>query len=223
VEVTIIFDDMYNELYQISKSELIAKDEKFKLYQLVRGSYEFKYEVLRKDYKEIKEKTRKKGHYLVRFERKDKTVVKLIHQDDLDKEEEKHQKEENKYLLKLKKQENEEKIIDNTKAKLRKSIKTLNKVLENIDLSEMAFKEIEQYNLYLLNIIEKVQTNNLKDISTTKQINKNTTISLYKNKIHNYILNDKFTSINQLCKDLKINRKSLYNYGLNEYIKELKK
>lgn len=223
MEVTIIFDDMYNELYQISKSELIAKDEKFKLYQLVRGSYEFKYEVLRKDYKEIKEKTRKKGHYLVRFERKDKTVVKLIHQDDLDKEEEKHQKEENKYLLKLKKQENEEKIIDNTKAKLRKSIKTLNKVLENIDLSEMAFKEIEQYNLYLLNIIEKVQTNNLKDISTTKQINKNTTISLYKNKIHNYILNDKFTSINQLCKDLKINRKSLYNYGLNEYIKELKK
>ena len=212
---------MYNELYQVSKSELIAKDEKFKLYQLVKGSYEFKGEVLRKDYKGIKEKTRKKGHYLVRFEREDKAVVKLIHQDDLDKEEEKQQKEENKYLLKSKDKEEKQEIINKAKIEFNKNIRTLNKTLVNLDISNMDLEKLEQYNIYLLSIIEKVETGNLKDISTTKQINKKSKIALYKNNIYNYIMANKFTSINLLCKDLNINRRTLYNYKLDEYIKEL--
>lgn len=221
MEITIIFDDMYNELYQVSELELIAKDEKFKLYQLVKGSYEFKGEVLRKDYKGIKEKNRKRGHYLVRFEREDKTIIKLVHQGDLEKEEQKQQKTENNYFTKLKNREEENTHINKAKIKLNETIKILNETIKSLNLEEL--EEIYQYNTYLFNVIEKLKANNLRDISTTKQINKNLKIELYKKEIHNYILNDKFSSINQLCKDLKINRKSLYNYGLNEYIKELKK
>lgn len=115
----------------------------------------------------------------------------------------------------------EQKIIDNAKSELYKTIRTLSKTLDNIDLSEVDLKEIEQYNLYLLNVIRKVKENNLKDVSTTKQINKSTTIALYKKIIYNYISEGNFFSINQMCKDLGINRKSFYNYKLNEYLKDL--
>lgn len=213
---------MDNEIYQISKTQLIIRDDKFKLYQLVKGSYEFQGDVLKKNYKEIKASNRKRLCYLVEFERKDKTIIKLVHTDDLDKEEKKQQKAESKYLLKVEKEEMEKEILNKAKIDFRKSIRALYGALEAIDLSEMDLKEIEQYDLYLLNIIKKVKTKNIKDISTTKQINKGITISLYKNKIYNYVTEGKFFSINQMCKDLKINRKSFYNYKLNEYLEEIK-
>lgn len=117
--------------------------------------------------------------------------------------------------------DNEQKIIENAKIDFKKTIRILNETLEGIDLSQIGLKDIKQYNLYLLNIVEKVKKNNIKDITTTKQIKKNTIIAMYKNKIHNYMSEGKFFSINQMCKDLKINRKSFYNYKLNEYLKKI--
>lgn len=222
MKVVIKYDDMDNEIYQISKTQLIIRDDKFKLYQLVKGSYEFQGDVLKKNYKEIKASNRKRLCYLVEFQRKDKTIIKLIHTDDLDKEEKKQQKAESKYLLKVEKEEIEKEILNKAKIDFRKSIRALYGALEAIDLSEMDLKEIEQYDLYLLNIIKKVKTKNIKDISTTKQIKRDETIELYKNKIYNYMTEGKFFSINQMCKDLKINRKSFYNYKLNEYLEEIK-
>lgn len=222
MKIVIKYDDMDNEIYQISKTQLIIRDDKFKLYQLVKGSYEFQGDVLKKNYKEIKASNRKRLCYLVEFQRKDKTIIKLIHTDDLDKEEKKQQKAESKYLLKVEKEEMEKEILNKAKIDFRKSIRALYGALEAIDLSEMDLKEIEQYDLYLLNIIKKVKTKNIKDISTTKQINKGITISLYKNKIYNYVTEGKFFSINQMCKDLGINRKSFYNYKLKEYLEEIK-
>lgn len=221
MEVGIKYDDMDNEIYEISKTQLVIRDEKFKLYQLISGSYEFQKEVLKKDYKEIKANNRKRLCCLVEFDRKDKIVIKLVHRDDLKKEEEEQQKIEDKYLLKLKKQENKEIAINNAKSELRKTIRILEKNLENIKMSEIDLKEIDQFNTYLLNVGKKIKIHDLKDITTTKQINKKTTITLYKNKIHKYVLNGNYFSINQMCKDLKISRKSFYNYKLNEYLKEL--
>lgn len=221
MEITIIYDDMDNEIYEISKTQLVVRDEIFKLYQLVEGNYEFRRQILKKDYKDIKKSNRKRMHYLIRFEREDKTIIKLIHRDDLKTEEMKQQKAEDKYLLQLKNQEEQQQVVNNAKAELTKTIRTLKETLVNIDSSDMNLEEVEQYNIYLLNIIGKIQTNNLKDISTTKQINKKSKIIMCKNKIHNYMVEGNFSSINQLCKDLKISRKSFYNYKLNEYLKEL--
>lgn len=221
MEVSIKYDDMDNEIYQISKTQLVIKDEQFKLYQFINGSYEFQKDVLKKDYKKIKKKNRKKVHYLVEFDRKDKIVIKLVHRDNLEKEEKIQQAAEDKYLLKLKKEEEKRKTIEDAKVDLKKNIRILNQTLEDIDLYAISLEEIEKYNLYLLNIIKKVEKKDIKDISTTKQINKNIKISMYKNNIHNYVLENKFFSINQMCKDLDINRKSFYNYKLNEYLKEI--
>jgi len=223
MEISIKYDDMDNEIYQISKTQLVIKDEQFKLYKFINGSYEFQKDVLKKDYKKIKKKNRKKVHYLVEFDRKDKIVIKLVHRDNLEKEEKIQQAAEDKYLLKLKKEEEKRKTIEDAKVDLKKNIRILNQTLEDIDLYAISLEEIEKYNLYLLNIIKKVEKKDIKDISTTKQINKIVKISMYKNNIHNYVLENKFFSINQMCKDLEINRKSFYNYNLNEYLSNLLK
>ena len=223
MEISIKYDDMDNEIYQISKTQLVIKDEQFKLYKFINGSYEFQKDVLKKDYKKIKKKNRKKVHYLVEFDRKDKIVIKLVHRDNLEKEEKIQQAAEDKYLLKLEKEEEKRKAIEDAKVALKKNIRILNQTLEDIDLYAISLEEIEKYNLYLLNIIKKVEKKDIKDISTTKQINKIVKISMYKNNIHNYVLENKFFSINQMCKDLEINRKSFYNYNLNEYLSNLLK
>ncbi len=113
--------------------------------------------------------------------------------------------------------------INKNKSVLINSLKNFNP--ENIEKSEL-----ENFNLFLINILGKIEDKEFnQEINTKIQIDK--TIEGIQNKKKNKILELKKQidlilsikskiNITQLCEELKINRKTFYNLNLSEYIQE---
>lgn len=113
--------------------------------------------------------------------------------------------------------------INKNKSVLINSLKNFNP--ENIEKSEL-----ENFNLFLTNILGKIEDKEFnQEINTNIQIDK--TIEGIQNKKKNKILELKKQidlilsikskiNITQLCEELKINRKTFYNLNLSEYIQE---
>ena len=113
--------------------------------------------------------------------------------------------------------------INKNKSVLINSLKNFNP--ENIEKSEL-----ENFNLFLINILGKIEDKEFnQEINTNIQIDK--TIEGIQNKKKNKILELKKQidlilsvkskiNITQLCEELKINRKTFYNLNLSEYIQE---
>ena len=113
---------------------------------------------------------------------------------------------------------------------INKNKNTLLDKLKNFNSEIIEKSELENFNLFLINILGKFENKEFnQEINTKIQIDK--TIEGIKNKKNNKILElkkqidftlsqEKNINVTQLCEHLKINRKTFYNLGLNEYLKE---
>ena len=102
--------------------------------------------------------------------------------------------------------------------------------LKNFNIENIEKSELENFNLFLINTLEKIESKEFnQEINTKIQIDK--TIEGIQNKKKNKILELKKQidlilsikskiNITQLCEELKINRKTFYNLNLSEYIQE---
>ncbi len=113
---------------------------------------------------------------------------------------------------------------------INKNKNTLLDKLKNFNIENIEKSELENFNLFLLNTLENIENKEfIQEINTKIQMDK--TIEGIQNKKKNKILELKKQidlilsikskiNITQLCKELKINRKTFYNLNLSEYIQE---
>lgn len=143
----------------------------------------------------------------------------------------------NSYDEQLKKlnQNLENESIENIKTQslisnINKNKNTLLDRLKNFNIENIEKSELENFNLFLINTLGKIESKEFnQEINTKIQIDK--TIEGIQNKKKNKILELKKQidlilsikskiNITQLCEELKINRKTFYNLNLSEYIQE---
>lgn len=113
--------------------------------------------------------------------------------------------------------------INNNKKKLLEEFQSL-------DIETLEKIELEKFNLFLINTIEKIDNKNFnQEINNYNQIDKTIEgikkkkekkILQLKNHIDLILLNESKINITQLCKELKINRKTFYNLELNQYFEQ---
>ena len=113
---------------------------------------------------------------------------------------------------------------------INKNKNTLLDRLKNFNPENIEKAELENFNLFLINTLGKIEGKEFnQEINTKIQIDK--TIEGIQNKKKNKILELKKQidlilsikskiNITQLCEELKINRKTFYNLNLSEYIQE---
>ena len=113
---------------------------------------------------------------------------------------------------------------------INKNKNTLLDRLKNFNPENIEKAELENFNLFLINTLGKIESKEFnQEINTKIQIDK--TIEGIQNKKKNKILELKKQidlilsikskiNITQLCEELKINRKTFYNLNLSEYIQE---
>lgn len=232
----------------MKKWDIVIAEESVRAYKLDDGSYltDFEKDNFVYIFKKINSKTIvtqvKKNEYSKYFKRKTfipmvVLQVELIEEsyvseyyfvlaettNSYDKELEKiNKKLENKVIEKDKK-DNLFFEINNNKKKLLDKFQSL-----NIETFEKL--ELEKLNLYLINTIEKIDNKDFnQEINNCIQIDKTIEgikkkkekkILQLKNSIDSILLNESKINITQLCKELKINRKTFYNLGLNQYFEE---
>lgn len=125
-----------------------------------------------------------------------------------------------KILEENQKKAHEEEQEQEERQGLKGNIRDLISHLEGIEVNSLSLNEIKRHRAYIDIVLSNFK-GEIKDTKTTKEINKRERVEGYKANIKEYIEGGNFTSINRLCKDLKINRKTLYNLKLNEYIDSL--
>jgi hypothetical protein len=212
MEITRLTDSIINKIYRADAVTLLVDRDNWEIWKKVKGNWHLKEEVKRKDYLEyIKTSLLEKQKELVEFEG---YGIYLLTQEEIEVQEVKLEKKE-----KAKREEVEKlRKIEQERGELKSLITKLRRELEGLKLDNIAPEDIKKHNTYIVNIIENLKSGDIKDTKTTREVNKNNRLELYKKEIHNYIKIGQYTSINQLCKDLKINRKTLYNLKLNDYI-----
>ena len=114
---------------------------------------------------------------------------------------------------------------------INKNKNTLLDRLKNFNPENIEKAELENFNLFLINTLGKIESKEFnQEINTKIQIDK--TIEGIQNKKKNKILELKKQidlillikskiNVTQLCEELKINRKTFYNLNLNIYLKEV--
>ena len=212
MEITRLTDSIINKIYRVDAATLLVDRDNWEIWKKVKGNWHLKEEVKRKDYLDyIKNSLLEKQKELVEF---GKYGIYLLTQDEIEAQE-----------IKLEKKETAEQKAaellhqeDREREELRGLITKLRKELEGLRVDNIASEDIKKHKAYILSIIDNLKSGDIKDTKTTREVNKNNRLELYKKEIHNYVKTGQYTSINKLCKDLKINRKTLYNLKLNDYI-----
>ncbi len=221
MEISLLTDCYYNQIYEVNTKNILVNRDigKWEIWEKYRDSWRFKKAVMRKEYKEyIKNSLLLKEKELVEFELYDEIKVYLLTQEEVaakkkkleaQEAKEKRVREEEESRVRQERQEREE--LSSLAYKVRRE-------LEKLKIETMTSEEVKQYKAYMQNILENLKRGEIKDTKTTRKLKKNSRLELYKNEIDKYLKKGKYTSINKLCKDLKINRATFYNLKLNEYI-----
>ncbi len=232
----------------MKKWDIVIAEESVRAYKLDNGSYltDFEKDNFVYIFKKINSKTIvtqvKKNEYSKYFKRKTfipmvVLQVELIEKsyvseyyfvlaettNSYDKELEKINKQlENRTIEKNKK--------DNLFFEINNNKKKLLEKFQSLDIETLEKIELEKFNLFLINTIEKIDNKNFnQEINNYTQIDKTIEgikkkkekkILQLKNHIDLILLNESKINITQLCKELKINRKTFYNLELNQYFEQ---
>jgi hypothetical protein len=232
----------------LKKWDIVIAEESVRAYKLDNGSYltDFEKDNFVYIFKKINSKTIvtqvKKNEYSKYFKRKTfipmvVLQVELIEKsyvseyyfvlaettNSYDKELEKINKQlENRTIEKNKK--------DNLFFEINNNKKKLLEKFQSLDIETLEKIELEKFNLFLINTIEKIDNKNFnQEINNYTQIDKTIEgikkkkekkILQLKNHIDLILLNESKINITQLCKELKINRKTFYNLELNQYFEQ---
>jgi len=220
MEITRLTDYIINKIYKVNDSTLLVNVDGWEIWKKVKGSWQIKEEVMRKDYQEyIKASLMLREKELVEFELYEGPRVFLLTKEEIQGQEKKLRSQEEKKAEVRRLEADRLHQEQQERDELSSLVYEVRRELEGLKVKDIAPEELRQYRAYMQNILENLKNGEIKDTKTTRKVRKDSRLELYEDEIDNYMKSGKYRSINQLCKDLKINRTTFYNLKLNEYIK----